>query len=85
MSIVGSAKHDIGQAPKASRDLHWGDRLRRKGHWRQEKPLHEGWLLWRPMRNGVGIEAELFYFAAGAAIVGRVCGVGKKKFGLTLR
>jgi len=37
------------------------------------------------MRNGVGIEAELFYFAAGAAIVGRVCGVGKKKFGLTLR
>ncbi len=51
----------------------------------EEEPVHSGGLLGRVVGNGVGIEAEALDFAAGAAVVGKVCGSGKKKFGLALR
>ena len=37
------------------------------------------------MRNGVGVEAEAFDFAASAAVVGNARGCGKQEFGFALR
>src|SRR6267143_4290013 len=51
----------------------------------KEEPVNGGGLFGRAVGNGVRIEAELFDFAAGAAVVGNACGSGKKEFGLALR
>ena len=83
--IVPSAKHNIGQPPKPQKT---GVRTIGGGEEDvgvEEEPVHRGGLLGRAVGNGVGIEAEAFDFAAGAAVVGNACGSGKQEFGLALR
>ncbi len=83
--IVPSAKHNIGQPPKPQKT---GVRTIGGGEEDvgvEEEPVHRGGLLGRAVGNGVGIEAEAFDFAAGAAVVGNAGGSGKQEFGLALR
>jgi hypothetical protein len=83
--IVGSAKHDLGQTPKPQETCIGAIGDGEKDIGIKKEPVHAGSLLWRAMGNGDGVETEFFYCAAGTAVVSRVCGVGKKKFGFTLR
>ena len=78
--ITAGTKDDAGQFPKAKKSGSGSIGGGEEDVGVEEEPVHETALLWAAVGDGIGIEAHLFDFAAGAIVVGGVCCVGKQEF-----
>lgn len=82
--IAAGTEDDGGQSPKAKKSGGGTIGGREEDVGVEEEPVHETGLLRATVGDGIGIEAELFDFAAGAIVVGAVCSVGKQEFRFAL-